>query len=75
MSPATILNGREIAKKLLDRISKDLSGLRAKNKTLALGTIRVGENQDALIYASSIENLFKKLNIRYIPHAFSEKTS
>ena len=75
MSPATILNGKEIAKKLLERISKDLSGLRAKNKTLALSTIRVGENQDARVYASSIENLFKKLNIRYIPHAFSEKTS
>ncbi len=75
MSPATILNGKEIAKKLLDRISKDLSEIRKKKKALALGTIQVGENQDALIYASLIENLFKKLNIRYIPHAFPEKTS
>ncbi len=75
MSPATILNGKEFAKKLLDRISKDLSKIRAKKETLALGTIRVGENQDARVYANSIENLFKKLNIDYIPHVFPEKTS
>ena len=75
MSPATILNGKEIAKKLLARISKDVSEIHAKNKALALSTIRVGENRDALIYASAIENLFKKLNIRYVPHAFPEKVS
>src|SRR3989338_3742932 len=75
MSPATILNGKEIAKKLFARISKDVSEIRAKNKVLALSTIRVGGNQDAWIYASAIENLFKKLNIRYVPHAFPEKVS
>ncbi len=69
---AKILNGRELAKKLLEDLSKEISAIKQKP---TLATVRVGENKNAQLYANAIENLFKKLELGYVARVFPEKAT
>ena len=57
---AQILNGREIAEKILARLSKDVEAVQKSGKKLKLTTVQVGEAKDTLLYSQSIERTFKK---------------
>ncbi len=69
---ASILNGKEIAAKHLEKISEELSNLRQSGTTLTLSTVQVGEAQDTVLYAKAIANLLQKLGIRHAPLHFPE---
>ena len=74
MSGAQILNGKEITKKHLGQLASLISEIQKKGAKLMLATVRVGETKDTLLYAKSIERLFKSLNIGYTERSFPEKT-
>ncbi len=67
-----ILNGKEIAKKHLEKLSVQISELQKKGGSLTLASIRVGEPSDAVMYSRAIEKLVTKLGIRYQPFVFPE---
>ena len=64
---ATILNGKEIAAKHLERLSGEISELRRSGTTLTLATIQVGHERDTELYAKAIGNLLAKLGIQHAP--------
>ncbi len=72
---AIILDGKSLADKYLEKISAAVSDLAKKGVTLTLGTVRVGESKDTLLYAKAIENLFAKLHIRCKSRIFPDKIS
>ena len=68
-----ILNGKEIAAKYLEKLSKELSEIRESGTTLTLSTVQVGNAHDTELYARAIANLLQKLGIRHIPFHFPEE--
>ncbi len=60
-----ILNGKEIAAKHLEMISKELSEIQKSGAVLTLATVQVGDEHDTELYAKSIANLMQKLGIRH----------
>jgi len=63
---AVILDGRALAKRLIEGLAKEFEPL-AQKEPITLATLRVGEAEDAKLYSRAIENLTKKVNVRYRP--------
>ena len=72
---AHILNGSEIAKNYLESASKQIAQIRKSGDILTLGTVQVGESQDAMLYSKHLANLLGKLGIHLTPLTFSESVS
>jgi len=70
-----ILNGRDIAEKLLARLAIEVEEIQKSGKKLILATVQVGESKDTALYSKSIERTFKKINAGYAPKVYSEKIS
>ncbi len=75
MRTAQILNGREIAEKMLARLAKDLEAIQRSGQKLTLATVQIGESKDTVLYSQSIERTFKKVNAGYLPKIYPEKIS
>ena len=69
------MNGKEIAAKHLERLSRELSDLRQSGAGPVLSTIQVGSAQDTHLYAKAIGNLLNKLGIQHNPFKFLESIS
>lgn len=69
---ALLFNGKEIAVKYLERLSKDLHDLRQSKTSLTLATVQVGSAHDTHLYASAIDRLLKKIGVQHEPLNFSE---
>ena len=69
---AQILNGREIAKKCLENLKKDIARI---NVSLKLATVRVGAAEDAALYSKAIDNFLAKLGIQHAKSEFPESVS
>ena len=67
-----ILNGKEIAAKHLERISKELAELKQAGATLTLCTVQIGNAHDTELYSKAIANLLQKLGIQHKPLTFPE---
>ena len=68
-----ILSGKLIASRRLDAFKKRIEELRKEGVSLKLGTVRVGEAPDTLIYSKAIDSFLRKIGIGYLPRVFSEK--
>ncbi len=77
LKTAHILNGKEIAAKRFEKLSKELSEIRRSGAELGLTTIQVGQAQNTTLYAKAIRNLLGKLQILHnalnFPQAIQEK--
>ena len=69
---SVVLNGKEIAAKLLEKISQEIAELRRAGTTLTLVTVQVGDAHDTELYATAIANLLQKLGAQHKPLAFPE---
>lgn len=69
---AQILNGREIAKKCLENLKKDMARI---NVPLKLATVRVGTAEDAALYSKAIDNFLVKVGIQHAKSEFPEEVS
>ena len=67
-----ILNGKEVAAKLLDKLSQEIADLLRAGTTLTLATVQVGEAHDTELYAKAIANLLQKLGVQHKPLVFPE---
>lgn len=72
---SNVLNGKEIAKKYLEMLSREASSILEKGDQVTLATIQVGDSKDIMVYSRSIENLFKKVGLSYVPIVLPEKAS
>jgi methylenetetrahydrofolate dehydrogenase (NADP+)/methenyltetrahydrofolate cyclohydrolase len=65
-----VLSGKAIAAKHLERIAEEVRQLQKKGACLSLGSVQVGDSKDVGLYSKAIEQLFKKLGIRYVAKVF-----
>ena len=74
---AHLLNGKEIAAKRLEKISKELLELRQTGAELSLTTVQIGQAHDTALYSKAIGNLLAKLQIHHnalnFPETIQEK--
>ena len=70
-----VLNGREIAEKYLNAVSRHIVKLKKDGKHLTLATFQVGQSKDTALYAKALDCLLQKLGIKHIPSISPEKIS
>ncbi|MBI3316159.1 MAG: bifunctional 5,10-methylenetetrahydrofolate dehydrogenase/5,10-methenyltetrahydrofolate cyclohydrolase [Candidatus Omnitrophica bacterium] len=75
LKTSQILNGKEIAAKHFDLVSRELQALEKKGVRLSLASVQVGEPKDAQLYSKAIEHLLKKLGVRYTAKVFPAQIS
>ncbi len=64
---ARILNGKEIAQKILASAAKKIELLKKTGSTLTLATVQVGNAKDTLLYSQALRNLLDKVGIGHLP--------
>ncbi|MBI3251779.1 MAG: bifunctional 5,10-methylenetetrahydrofolate dehydrogenase/5,10-methenyltetrahydrofolate cyclohydrolase [Candidatus Omnitrophica bacterium] len=66
-SQAQILNGRTLAAKYVLEAKREILRLR---EPLTLATVRVGESQDAVLYAKALHRLLNELSIKHADRVY-----
>lgn len=64
---ARILNGKEVAQKILASAAKKIELLKKTGSTLTLATVRIGNAKDTLLYSEALWKLLDKVGIGHLP--------
>ncbi len=64
---AHVLNGKEIAQKILVSAAKKIGLLKKTGASLTLATVQVGNAKDTLLYSQALEALLNKVGIGHLP--------
>lgn len=72
---AKLLDGKLRAKECLAELKGQLAQIASFGERLALGTLRVGESKDAIIYSNYLKNLLEKVGIDHRELVLAEDVS
>src|SRR3989338_6895964 len=72
---SVILNGKEIAEKILTAAAAKIVLLKKTGATLTLATVQVGNAKDSLLYSQALDRLLKKVGIGHLPSISSQNIS
>ena len=74
-SHSNILNGGRIAQKQFDISRKEIAHIQKHGEKISLAAVRIGDGKDAELYSQSLEKLFLKLSLTYLPVLFPKNIS
>ena len=72
---SVVLNGKEIAEKILSAAAAKIALLKKAGASLTLATVQVGNAKDSLLYSQALDRLLKKVGIAHVPSVSSQKIS
>ena len=75
MKSAQLLNGKQIADKILGEAAAKIAILKKTGAFLTLATVQVGNAKDALLYSQALDRLLKKVGIGHLPSVSSNGIS
>ena len=66
MSDGKILDGRLMAQKISEELTRKIDAIKKAGETLCLATIQVGEPDDVVVYAKAIEKICHKFGVKLL---------
>ncbi|MBF0515507.1 MAG: bifunctional methylenetetrahydrofolate dehydrogenase/methenyltetrahydrofolate cyclohydrolase FolD [Nitrospirae bacterium] len=73
--PATIIDGKKVAKDITEKLRQDVEALKAKGVVPGLAVVLVGENPASKKYVSSKEKTCESLGIKSLGHKIPENST
>lgn len=72
---SVILNGKDIAEKILSEAAAKITLLKKTGASLTLATVQVGNAKDSLLYSQALDKLLKKVGIGHLPSVSPQNIS